>query len=221
MEVLVALALVSTIVTMVYGSYFAASRSVDLYSSRMACCDRTCLVLRLMARQLRCVYLPSSATDPTATSSQSSTSTVPTTVPQTEPLDASGDTLSFVTTAGQGAGLDRATALMQVTYRHDSLSGTLSISSEPYVCGAGSLQDSPSGQVILTGIRSMEVQFYDGRQWQPGWTGGDSQTLPQGVKITLTVMDEQNRSQEFETMAPIGCRSAPRTQQISTGAATH
>ncbi len=53
-----ALALVGTIVTMVYGSYAAASRSVDLYSSRLACSDRTCLVLRLLARQLRCLYLP-------------------------------------------------------------------------------------------------------------------------------------------------------------------
>ena len=47
-EVLVALALISTIVMMVYGSFTAATRSMDLYGRRLACADRASLVLRLL-----------------------------------------------------------------------------------------------------------------------------------------------------------------------------
>ena len=215
---LVAVALVSTIVMMVYGSFTAASRSVDLYGSRMACCDRTCLVLRLMARQLRCVYLPSSAADPTPSSLHHRTPSGPTATPAIDPLEASGDTLSFVTTAGQGTGPGQSMALARVTYRHDPVSGTLSISCQPSVYGAVGQQDPTSSRPILGGVRSMEVQFFDGRQWQSGWTGGANRTLPQGVKIALTVIDEKNRSQEFETVVPIGCRSTASKQQVSTPA---
>jgi type II secretion system protein J len=210
-EVLVALALVGTILTMVYGSYAAAARSVDLYSSRLACSDRTCLVLRLLARQLRCLYLPSAATDAASTSTPAAAAA--TVTPPADLLQADAESLGFVTTAG----LDRATALAHVTYRCDPASGTLSLSSEPYVYGGGRLGDSPAGQMLLTGVESLEVQFYDGRQWQSGWTGTGAQALPQGVKITLRVCDDQGRRQEFTTIVAPGCRSAPRLQQVGTG----
>jgi type II secretion system protein J len=213
LEVLVALALVGTILTMVYGSYAAAARSVDLYSSRLACSDRTCLVLRLLARQLRCLYLPSATLDPASASSPGSTPATTTITLPADLLQADAESLGFVTTAGP----DRATALAHVTYRCDPASGTLSLSSEPYVYGGGRLGDSPAGQMLLTGVESLEVQFYDGRQWQSGWTGTGAPALPQGVKITLTVCDDQGRRQEFTTIVAPGCRSAPRLQQVGTG----
>ncbi|MDI9433013.1 MAG: type II secretion system protein, partial [Planctomycetes bacterium] len=55
-EMLVALAMIATIVSMVYGSYAATSRSMEMYDSRLTCAQRTQLVLRLMERQLRCAY---------------------------------------------------------------------------------------------------------------------------------------------------------------------
>ena len=212
-EVLVSLALISTIVTMVYGSFTAACRSVDVYGSRMACDDRTCLVLRLMARQLRCAYVPSFETGSTPSSPQNGTPSMPPTAAQIEPLNSSGEGLSFVTTAGLGTG----PALSRVMYRYDPSSGTLSISCEPYLYGVEGLQGPRDWRPILNGVRSVDVQFYDGQRWQSGWTGA-SRTLPRGARITITVLDEKDRLHEFKTMVPIGCRNAPQKQQVSVPA---
>jgi type II secretion system protein J len=217
-EVLVALALTGTIVTIVYGSFTATSRSVDLYSSRMACGDRACLVLRLMARQFRCAYVPSWGTNPVAASLQNSTLSAPPAVSRIEPIEATGEILSFITTAGMGTGTDPSMSLCRVLYRCDPSSGTLSISCEPYMYGADHLQDSRTWQPILTGVKSLEVQFYDGRWWQARWTGGVDQTLPQSVRIALTVVDEKDRVHEFKTMVPLGCRRAPPKQPLAVPA---
>lgn len=211
-ELLVALALVSTIMLMVYGSYAAASGAMDRYRRRMACGDRACLVLRLMARQLRCVYLPSAGTDPAPTAPQGP-SAAPS-LPPTEPFETSGGSLSFVTTAGP----DPSLALVRVAYRLDPARGTLSLSWQPYVYGAARGPEPASSRPLLTGVTRMEVQFYDGRQGQAGWTAEAGRTLPRGVKIALTVVDEKNHALPFETMVPLGCRTAPPPPQTEAGA---
>jgi type II secretion system protein J len=208
-EVLISLALISTIVTMVYGSFTAACRSMDVYGSRMACGDRTCLVLRLMARQLRCAYVPSFETGLAPSSPQNSTPSLPPAASLIEPFDSSSEGLSFVTTAGLGTG----PALSRVMYRCDPSSGTLSICCEPYLYGVEGLQGPRDWRPILNGVRSVDVQFYDGQRWQSGWTDA-SRTLPRGARITLTVLDEKDRLHEFKTMVLIGCRNAPQEQQV-------
>ena len=205
-----ALALISTIVMMVYGSFTAASRSMDLYGSRMACDNRACLVLRLMARQLRCAYVPSFETDPMSSSSQSRVPSAPLTSLPREPLEASSAGLSFITTAG----LDTGPALSRILYRHDPGTGILPICCEPYLYGAEALQSARLWRSVLSGMRSVDVQFYDGQQWQSGWTDA-SQTLPRSAKIALAVVDEKNRLHEFETMVSIGCRRALPRQSVA------
>jgi prepilin-type N-terminal cleavage/methylation domain-containing protein len=213
-ELLISLALISTIVTMLYGSFTAACRSMDVYGSRMACSDRTCLVLRLMARQLRCAYVPTFATGLAPSSPQNGTPSVPPAASLIEPLDSSGEGFSFITTAGLGTG----PALSRVMYRCDPSSGTLSICCEPYLYGVEGWQGPRDWRPILNGVRSVDVQLYDGQRGQSGWTGSPSQTLPQGVKIAITIFDEKDRWHEFKTMVPIGCRNAPQEQQVSVPA---
>jgi prepilin-type N-terminal cleavage/methylation domain-containing protein len=209
-ELLVALALVSTIVLMVYGSYTAALRAMDRYSRRLACADRACLVLRLMARQLRCVYLPAAGTEPVPGAAAAAR------LPPAGPFETGGATLGFVTTAGP----DRAAALTRVTYQLDPSRGTLSLCSQPYVSGAAASGADPAAyRPILTGVTGLEVQFYDGRQWQAGGTAAAGRTLPQGVKIALSVVDENHCPLAFETMVPLGCRTAPPQEQTQTRAA--
>jgi len=212
---LVALALVSTIVTMVYGSFTATSRSLDLYGSRLACYERTSMVLRLMARQLRCAYLPSFGTDPTATSRQNGATLAPAATLPIDALAVTSETLSFITTAGLGPGAGRSTALSRVMYQYHPSAGTLSVYCEPCVYGVNDSQDPQRWRPVLSGVRSLEVSFCDGQQWQSGWIGGGNKTLPQAVKIALTVLDEKNRPHTFETMVPIGCRSTPPKQRAA------
>ena len=51
----------------------------------------------------------------------------------------------------------------------------------------------------------------------PGGTDA-GQTLPQAVKIALTVIDEKSRLHEFKTIVPLGCRRAGPNPAVATGA---
>lgn len=214
---LVALALVGMIMTMVYGSYAAASRCLDRYGSRLASSERASLVLRLMARQIRCAYAPAA---PSASTPH--TPLTPLTPPPAAPTmfhadgrDAGGTILSFITTGGP----DRSTAFSRVQYRYDSLSGTLSIGCQPYVYGAEAGPNSGYEQPMLRGVSRVDLQFYDGRQWRPTWESTDSARLPRAVKIVLTLVDEKSRLHEYGTMVPIVCQKAAPTHESTAGVA--
>ena len=215
---LVALALVGTIATMVYGSYAAVSRSLDIYGSRTACYERTCLVLRLMARQIRCAYMPPPPPGPTPSSPQNNTSPALPAAFRADSRDAGGPILSFITTAGLATGPDTPMGVARVMYRYDPSNGTLSICCEPYSYAADDARESGPWRPILSGVTRVDLQCYDGRRWQVAWTG-ESQRLPQAVKIALTVIDEKDRTHEFETTVPIGNRIVSAKQTVSTGAA--
>jgi type II secretion system protein J len=217
-EILVALALVSTIATMVYGSYAAVSRSLDLYGSRTACCERTCLVLRLVARQIRCAYVPPSPAVPTPSSPQNRAAPALRAAFRADSRDVDGIILNFITTAGLATGPDTPTGIARAMYRYDSFHGTLSICCEPYGYAAADTQESGPWRPILSGVTRVELQCYDGRQWQAAWTD-ESRRLPQAVKIGVTVLDEKDRPHEFEIAASIASRMAAPPQTISTGAA--
>ncbi len=208
-EMLVALALVGMIMAMVYGSYAAASRCLDRYGSRLASSERASLVLRLMARQIRCAYAPAA---PSASARRTSLTPAPA-APTL--FRADGTTLSFVTTGGP----DGSTAFSRVQYRYDPWSGTLSIGYQPYAYEAEARSNSGDEQPLLRGVRRVDLQFYDGRQWHPTWEGADSAKLPRAVKIVLTLIDENSRLHEYETMVPVVCQKATPTHESATGVA--
>jgi type II secretion system protein J len=205
-EMLVALALVSTIMAMVYGSYAAASRCLDRYGSRLASSERASLVLRLMARQIRCAYAPTAPGASTQRTPLTSSTIAPTVFRADDTL------LSFITTGGP----DRSAPVSRVQYRYDLWRGILSIGYQPYVPEAEARPGSGDEQPILRGVRRVDLQFYDGRQWQPTWEGADSAKLPRAVKIVLTLIDKKNRVHEYGTMVPIVCQKAAPAHESAT-----
>lgn len=59
-----------------------------------------------------------------------------------------------------------------------------------------SVQDTPDQQHLLSGVTSLDFQFYDGSQWKTSWDStSEASILPRAVKVTLMVqapMDEEN-----------------------------
>jgi Type II secretion system (T2SS), protein J len=60
----------------------------------------------------------------------------------------------------------------------------------------------------LEGVAEIETEFHDGRKWQSEWTDRRAKTLPRVVRISITVVDENNREHQFGTAIPVVCRSA-------------
>lgn len=216
-EMLVSLAIVATIVTMVYGSYAATSRTLDVYTSRMTCSEQAHLVLRMMARQIRCAYMPPT----TPRSSQAQTESKLTLTEPPAAFDAQGrglrgDLVSLTTTAGFGAALDGPVGFSRVVYRYDRAAGSLLICSQPGACNSEVPAESDAWRPILSGLTNIELGFYDGKHWQVQWDSTQAGRLPQAVKIALTVTDENGREHHYATTVPVVCTGASQKQPTKT-----
>ncbi len=216
-EMLVSLAIVATIMTMVYGSYAATSRTLDVYTSRMTCSEQAHLVLRLMARQIRCAYMPP------ATSPSSEDQTEPT-LTRTEPptafdapgRGARGEILRLTTTAGLGAALDGPVGFSRIVYRYDQAAGSLLVCSQSGACNSDFPANPDAWRPILSGLTSIELGFYDGKNWQVQWNSRQAGRLPQAVKISLTVTDENGREHPYTTTVLVLCSGASQKQPTRT-----
>ncbi len=221
-EMLVALAMIATIVSMVYGSYAATSRSMEIYDSRLTYAQRTQLVLRLMERQLRCAY--QRPTEPDATPSteasdnrvQESPKIDETRIPESRPVfvggvrKAGGELLDFITTAGVAGGQSGPQGLARIRYQHDPVLGTLAIRCEPHLDTMRRDDSTGPWQTVLPHVPEIEIEFFDGLQWRPQWSGQASRTLPRAVRLSLTVADEKGRTHRYGATMAIASRTAER-----------
>ena len=219
---MVAMAIIATIMTMVYGSYAATSRSLSVYDGRMACSERAQLVLRLMARQIRCAYAPPSPTDsatappsladhdnaPYRAVSQKDESEPASVLFQGSAHGPRGEILDFITTGGFSMGPDRPMGLSRIAYRYDKLAGVLSISCEPHVRGLRQSEGRSVWRPVLKGATSIDLEFHDGKQWQYEWDAKKARRLPQAVRIAVTVTHESGRAYRYGTTVPVACRTA-------------
>ncbi len=212
-EMLIGMAMIGLIVTMVYGSYAATTRSLDVYNSRMTCSDRAHLVLRLMARQLRCAYAaPRTTSTPTHAgpgSQQANSLPAPLALLfQGDPREAGGEILCFLTTGGLSQEADKPGGLSRISYRYESQNGVLSLCCEPGVQPSDRRRGSQIWRPVLSGVTSIDLEFHDGQRWQPTWNARETGRLPLAVRMVLTLADEGGRTHRYETAAPIACRSS-------------
>lgn len=221
-ELMIATAIIATIMTMVYGSYAATSRSLSAYDGRMTCSERAQLVLRLMARQIRCAYMPPSQTDSAmAPPSLADHDSAPfrMVLQKDESESASvlfqgnahrprGEILRFAATGGFNLGPDGPRELSRIAYWYDKPAEVLSISCKPHVPSLRQWEEQSIWRPVLKGVTSIDLEFHDGRQWQYEWDTRETHRLPQAVRIAATVIDESGRAYRYETTVPVACRTA-------------
>lgn len=219
-EMLVALTMIAAIVSMVYGSYAATSRSMEVYDSRMTCSQRTDLVVRLIARQLRCAYTRPTELNQTASGAtagnpgsdrgkQELSQSAEIQTLKSRPAfvgnqsNSKGEILDFVTTAGLSGGLTGSQRLTRVRYRYDSSLKMLAVSSQPPVDSGRKNDSAVSWQPLLWQVSNVELEFYDGSDWRPEWSSRSKQGLPRAVRIRLAVEDEKGRTYHCGTTVEI------------------
>jgi prepilin-type N-terminal cleavage/methylation domain-containing protein len=231
-EMLIALAMMAMIVSMVYGSYAATTESVQAYDNRLTYSERATLVLRLMARQLRCAYAPTA--DPNRSMSTVAGNGAEPPVESVRPDqvrserlrpvfqgDAQhphGQLLSFATTMGLSAGLDGPRGLSQVRYRLDAITRTLWVDCGPRMDRLSHADFAQRGRPILDHVVAVDLAFHDGQRWLPKWSGTKSRALPHAVRIDLNLLDEEGRSYHFGTTVRIFTQAADTltaTKQLS------
>jgi type II secretion system protein J len=209
-EILVAVAIIAAILSMVYGSYFATSKSAQACKTRIALSRQGRKVLVQMARQIRCSYVGSAKeyTYPTRPVSQQREK-----IPEKaisyfngDADDAGGEILHLVTTNSILGGQAPVDGLFEVTYKFDKSNGTLVFSEERFVNVPQSVVEKKIWQPLAENIECVELAFFDGQQWLPRWDFKEKKKLPYAVKINITCEDENYRQYHYDTVAYVCCR---------------
>jgi type II secretion system protein J len=207
-EILVAVAIIVTIVSMVYGSYFATSKSAQACKRRIAMSQQGRELLGRMARQIRCSYAGSvkKSTPPAVKSSLKKEVTLENTISyfNGNSGEMGGEILHLVTT--NGILEQKSPELLEVTYKFDKSTGTLLLSQERFIDTPESFFEKKNWQPLAENIECIELAFSDGRQWLNNWDFKEQKTLPYAVKIIVTCQDENQRQYSYGTTAYICCR---------------
>lgn len=210
-EILVAVTIIVGIVSMVYGSYFATSKSAQACKAKMSLSQQGRKVLEQMARHIRCSYVPAAkkyAYSVTPNSKQRKQ------IPEDEinyfkgnPDEPTGEILHFITMNGIFTGRNSSDGLFEVAYKFDKSRGVLSFSQRRFVGTAKSIAEKRNWQPIARNIECIELDFFDGKQWLNNWDFKDKGKLPSAVKINIICEDENYRQCHCSTVAYVFCQN--------------
>jgi len=210
LEALVAMAIVVSIVSMVYGSYFATSKSAEVYKARMTTSESAGGVLQQMARQIRCSYARA-AGDSAAFPARRD-------LPKTQgilekPISyfkggfdlPTGEILHLVTTARFFGLDDLRDGLFDVVYKFDKSTHTLLVSQKRFVEAPTGLAEDRDFSAAVEGLEDIELAFFDGGQWLDEWDFSLKRKLPRAVRIGIVCEDENGRKCSYGATAYVHC----------------
>ena len=211
-EILVAVTIIVTIVSMVYGSYFATAKSADAYKARMTTSGQTQKVLRWMAQQIRCSYVGKISDDTDLEGTGSSTNTIrkgPIIYFSYESDSPGSGTLHLVTTHRLFCQDENANGLFDIAYKYDKNIGSLYLSQRRFIGIPHENLEDRNWRELLVNVESLELDFFDGRQWYRTWDFEQKKKIPAAVKIGITTKNENYRQCHYSTIAYVGCSSYP------------
>jgi prepilin-type N-terminal cleavage/methylation domain-containing protein len=228
-EMLVAVTMIVTIVSMVYGSYSATSKSAEAYKARMTLADRVRSVLQQMARQIRCCYggAPADSTDPTKAALPKTAIPhgawglqSPVNYFKGGPSAPNGEILHLVTTSAL-SGEPPGGALFDAAYRFDKSTHILFVSCTRFVQAPKGLVEERDWSPLIENVEHIELTFFDGGQWLGEWDFARRKNLPAAVRIDIACRDENRRQCRYSTVAHICCLNTRnnRTPSEMTGLA--
>jgi len=208
-EILVAVAIIVSIVSMVYGSYFATAKSTDAYKAKMTLSTQARKTLMQMAKQIRCSYISKvkESSDSAKAISQGKTKSneKPIKYFNCEPDARGGETLHLVTTQRLFCQETQKDGLFDVIYKFDKDHGILYLSQKRFVGTSEELTEERNYRPLLENIERFELDFFDGQQWLTEWRFEQKKELPYAVKISIICKDENNRQCHYSIVSYIGC----------------
>ena len=217
-ELLVAVALIATVLAMAYGSYFAISGSARACSSRIALSEQGRKTLEHIARHVRCSYAGSvgdNTEDAEARSDQGEAEPVGSVSCFSGDADApDGEILHLITTSGLSAEKGPTGGLFEVVYRFDRRRDELALSLVRFVAAAREAKER-DWRLIADEIESIDLAFFDGEQWLGRWDSRDRRELPRAVRIEISGENESLQRYDYSTVAYVSCRDY-RTETLAS-----
>ncbi len=198
LEVVIALAMISVVLTLAYASFATSIRIVEQRETRTRSLHRADFMLRHLADQLQSIYLDQAAfyrlDDPLAL------------------FDGSGDRLVFWTQApaqtrrvSHRGGVQRlaygvAPAVVDPGTRAEDDPGL-----ELRFAAFAELADDPDEPIATWAlpVESVEFEYHDGAGWSGSWDIADAARLPRGIRVTIEMPDGRGDTLEVRTVIPL------------------
>jgi hypothetical protein len=171
-----------------------------------------------MARQIRCSYIGEAIEDTDLAGTESGTNTIrksPVIYFGYEPDAHRSGTLHLVTTNKLFCDDGYANGLVDIAYKFDKNIGTLYLSQRRFVAIPQEHLEDRNWRELLTNVESVELDFFDGRQWSCKWDFELKKKLPVAVKIGITCVDENSRQCHYGTIAYVDCSSNQPRETLS------
>lgn len=213
-ELLVAVALIASILCMVYSSYFATSKSVQTCKGIIAASQQGRKALEQMARQIRCSYEPTDANYTQAEPVEpGSKQTIQKGMIIEEDIcyfngnsaSPKGEILHLVTTSRSIGEKQPADGLFEVMYKFNKRAGMLFLSQGEFT-GTAQKTVNRDWQTVAEGVKFLELKFFDGDKWLRSWDFKDMKKLPSAVRIEISCEDDNHRQRHYSTVAYVFCR---------------
>ena len=207
-EMLVAAAMLMSILCMVYGTYFATSSSTEAVGSRLMMFQQGPTLLDRLARQIRCSYVDTVANPSYMAASVDRQE-------KQRPQDGHDyffyrsdnlgpEILHMVTANGFGRLLNSPPGLFEVTYKFDKTRGWLWLSQGRFVTAKRGVEKN-HWRLIAKNVKCLEFAFFDGRQWMNEWSFESRKKLPNAVKIDITLEDQSRQTYRYGTVVYLSC----------------
>lgn len=210
-EILVAAAIIVSILSFVYGTYFITSKSTKNAKAKLILFQKGQKVLLQLTRQIRCSYANtvSDAAYTTKSGSEQKEKMF-----QNNPDFFSYRTnnpheeiLHLITTNKFDIEQNLPGGLFDVTYKFNKSKGVLYLSQEIFVGTAKNSIEKRSWLPIAENIKSLKFAFFDGLKWLDNWSFKDRKKLPNAVKIDITFESETSQTYRYGTVAYICCHN--------------
>ncbi len=196
-EILVTLAMMGAIMTALYGSYQAVLRAREAFGTNYGHSQRTVWMLQRLRRSLRGAYLQSR--DTRADSPRRDGDGIRKDLPLGDFVatrEASRTDLSFVCVA-VAPDSDMCT-LQRVYVRWTRADSSVYMATTPAsYLPEQDVEDTLDWQRLLETVEVFDVAFLEGGQWSDTWPKGEDLTLPEAVRISVTLLTENERPKSW------------------------
>jgi type II secretion system protein J len=205
LEILVALAVLSMIMSVIYGTYRAVTGSIVRLQPQVVLEQKGRFFVQRLSRQLRCCYggQPAKAIQSTQKRSDGREDVVKRRDVLFGGGEALGDNvlLAFVT-SGMAQGRESNLGyLKRVSYRLDSSQSALLTCEDLY--GQPLDTDDQEWHVILEDVAGIEFEYFDGEEWRDKWSSAVSNGPPRAVRTKLVLESQDAQTLSFTWVIPV------------------
>jgi type II secretion system protein J len=218
-EILIAMSIAGLILSAVYGGYRATTLSISHCKPKSILEQQARLFLFRLTSELRCCYAGSSDQPDRNLLQNTTGKEVHNSISQQEShkmfsgekVSAGKIFLQFVTTSFAQSSYQNMGGLAIVSYKLDDSGKVLLRNVRKYTEIDEDDDKDYQWFPVLSNIKTLSCEFLKEKKWQKDWQLKDIRILPESVRISLVLQDDEAGSVSFASCAYIMCSESKLT----------